>query len=153
MSSIAEVRQNLIGTWSLVEYKAMHKDAIIHPMGPNAQGFLMYSPDGFVSAQLMQPGAPDFSDADLGGGTKEELSEAMKRYLAYCGRYELYETDGDVLVKHHMSVCTFPNWLGTTNDRVVKLYGDMLEINTAETVLFRVCSVLSPLVGYIIILL
>jgi hypothetical protein len=140
MSTVAEARQSLIGTWSLVEYKAVRADNgfTSHPMGPKAQGFLIYSPEGFVSAQLMEPGAPEFSDADIGGGTKDELYRAMKHYLAYCGRFELEELDGKVLVKHHMDVCSFPNWLGSSQERVIKLKSNMLEINTDEPVLHGV---------------
>ncbi|KAJ5382316.1 hypothetical protein N7517_000227 [Penicillium concentricum] len=138
MSSIAETRQSLVGTWSLVEYKAVRADNgfISHPMGPKAQGFLIYSPEGFVSAYLMEPEALEFSDAEVGGGTKDELYRAMKHYLAYCGRFELAELDGVVLVTHHMDVCSFPNWLGSAQERVIKLTGNLLEINTAEPVLY-----------------
>ena len=47
----------------------------------------------------MQPGAPTLSGKDTVRGTQEELFEAMKHYLAYCGRYDLAEANGEVLVK------------------------------------------------------
>ncbi|KAJ5154651.1 uncharacterized protein N7500_010090 [Penicillium coprophilum] len=137
MSSITETRQGLVGTWSLIEYKAVRADngLVSHPMGPKAEGFLIYTPDGFVSAHLMEPGAPEFSDADVAGGTKDELYRAMKHYLAYCGRFELSESDGKVLLRHYMDVCSFPNWIGTSQERVITLKDAILEISTAEPVM------------------
>ncbi|KAJ5371781.1 hypothetical protein N7517_003787 [Penicillium concentricum] len=137
MSSLIETRQSLVGTWILVEYKATDTETgqVIHPMGPKAQGFLIYSADGFVSAHLMQPGAPAFSGNDMERGTQEELAESMKHYLAYCGRYNLEEVNGAIKVKHNMEVASFPNWLGNEQGRLVTLNGNNLELDTANVYL------------------
>jgi hypothetical protein len=34
------------------------------PFGPNPQGILIYTADGFVSPQLMKPGRPAFHSSD-----------------------------------------------------------------------------------------
>jgi hypothetical protein len=34
------------------------------PFAPNPQGILIYTADGFVSAQLMKPGRPAFHSSD-----------------------------------------------------------------------------------------
>ena len=134
MSSIIETRQSLVGTWRLVEYKAIHIDTghITYPMGPNAQGFLMYSADGFMSAHLMRPGATAFNGKDRIQGTQEEQSQAMSHYLAYCGPYDLEEANGGITVKHDLKVSSFPSWLGTEKRRLVTLNGNNLELNTAD---------------------
>ncbi|CAI7590778.1 unnamed protein product [Penicillium glandicola] len=136
MSSITETRQNLIGTWALVEYKVVNIETghVTYPMGSNVQGFLMYSADGFVSANLMKPGAPAFLSEDRVRGTQEELSEAMKHYLGYCGHYDLEEANGGIMVKHNMQVCSFPNWIGHEQGRLITFNGNILEINTANAV-------------------
>ena len=45
----------LLGVWSLVTYtdEQSGRDDT-HPFGTDPQGFLIYTPDGFVSAQLMR---------------------------------------------------------------------------------------------------
>ncbi|PGH26875.1 hypothetical protein AJ80_01457 [Polytolypa hystricis UAMH7299] len=101
-------------------------------MGKDAQGIIMYTPDGYMSAQLMAPGAPPFAVADLNGGTQEELAEAMKRYLAYSGRFRVTELEGDgdgnrkVKLEHEMMVSSFPNWLGDVQERRVRVEGEYL---------------------------
>lgn len=82
------LRPQLVGAWDLVEYSAhSESDASnkIYPMGRNARGIIMYTPDGYMSAQLQIPGQPDFKVNDLDGGSKDELAQAGKNYLAYTG--------------------------------------------------------------------
>jgi hypothetical protein len=67
----------LIGVWALVSYsdeQPGREDA--HPFGPEPQGFLIYTADGFVSAQLMRPRRPAFCSSDWHHGTLQELNAA-----------------------------------------------------------------------------
>ena len=150
MSSIIETRQNLVGTWILVEYKVIHTetDHATHPLGPKAQGLLVYSADGFMSAQLMQPEAPAFSINDVQRGTQEELSEAMKHYLGYCGRYNIQETDEGIIVMHNVELCSFPNWVGTQQGRLVTLNGNNMELNTANSYFVNVSTIADSLFSH-----
>lgn len=147
MSSAAEsLRQSLIGAWRLVEYKVTPTNGgePSYPMGKDAQGIIMYTPDGYMSAQLMTPGAPKFVVPDLSGGTKDELAESMKRYLAYSGRYNVSTTeDGKPHLTHQMEVCSYPNWLGNVQQRVVKLEGEYLQLGTDGPILVKVCCGMS----------
>jgi hypothetical protein len=68
------ISSQLIGVWTLVGYpyeKTGCEDA--RPFGPEPLGFLIYSPDGFVSAQLMKPGRSAFQSPDWRRGTPEEF--------------------------------------------------------------------------------
>jgi hypothetical protein len=57
--------ERLMGVWTLVTYADEHPDRDdTQPFGPNPQGFLIYTADGFVSAQLMKPGRPAFHSSD-----------------------------------------------------------------------------------------
>jgi len=50
--------KRLVGVWRLVTYIDENEGSDdTQPFGPNPQGFLIYMADGFVSAQLMKPGA------------------------------------------------------------------------------------------------
>ena len=53
--------------------QAGHEDRF--PFGPEPEGFLIYTPDGFVSAQLMKPGRPPFQKNDWSGGTTDEYEQ------------------------------------------------------------------------------
>lgn len=150
MPSAADLRQSLIGAWRLVEYKITPANGgePSYPLGKDADGIIMYTPDGYMSAQLMQKGAPKFAVADLSGGTQEELAEAMKRYLAYSGGFEVKEVDGKPHLSHRMQVSSYPNWLGNVQQRVIKLDGEYLQLGTDGPILVKVwmAPILVPLI-------
>src|SRR6516225_5052497 len=113
------LRERLIGTWKLVSYveKPVDGSAPFYPMGEEPHGIIMYTPDGYMSAQLMHPGRPRFASGDWFRGTDEE-----KQTLT-----------------HSMFVSLFPNWLGQTQPRVVEIEGDMLHLSSATPIMKR-CS-------------
>ncbi|KAL9121628.1 MAG: hypothetical protein Q9187_001820 [Circinaria calcarea] len=118
------LRQQLLGAWELVEYSAYLKDdpsSKVYPMGKDAQGIIMYTHTGYMSAQLQMPGQSHFRTNDLNGATREEFAEAGKHYLAYTGPFYLDESGEEPLLHHHMSNCSFPNWLGNTQRRLIKI--------------------------------
>ena len=58
---MSSFRDQLLGSWTLVSYTAhapTNPADKVHPMGPNATGIIMYTPDGYMSAQLQTPGTP-----------------------------------------------------------------------------------------------
>lgn len=63
---IESLREQLIGAWELVSYVERPVDGgpDRHPMGEEPAGIIMYTPDGFMSAQLMTPGRPAFASGD-----------------------------------------------------------------------------------------
>jgi hypothetical protein len=45
------LRDQLVGAWELIEYTAYRGNDtsdFIHPMGPKAEGIIMYTPDGYM---------------------------------------------------------------------------------------------------------
>lgn len=91
---------------------------------------------------LMQPGAPTFSGKDTVRGTQDELYEAMKHYLAYCGGYDWAEPNGEIKAKHNLQVVSpFPNWHGREKGRLVPFNGNNLKLNTAGAYLVDVSSI------------
>ncbi|KAA2275745.1 lipocalin-like domain-containing protein [Staphylococcus haemolyticus] len=124
---MAELKEQLIGTWKLVRYQDEDKDGnIFFPLGKDATGFIMYNPDGYMSAQLMQQGRKAYESGDLHTGTKDEMAEAAHGYVAYSGRFELDEENSTVY--HTMEVSMNPTWLGDTQPRLFELEGDTLSI-------------------------
>ena len=51
-----DLRANLIGAWTLQSYVSMSIDGsdVVCPLGVDARGIIMYTPDGYKSAQLMR---------------------------------------------------------------------------------------------------
>src|SRR5260370_33298970 len=71
------LREQLIGAWKLVSYieTPMDGSPTRYPMGEKGQGIIMYTPDGYMSAQLMKPGRRNFASGDWFKGTPEEYAE------------------------------------------------------------------------------
>ena len=124
------LRDRLVGAWELQEYTATAEDGTItFPMGEDATGLIIYTPDGYMSAQLMVQGRPAYASGDMEGGTAEERRAATRGYIAYSGPFSVDEASGTV--KHHVSVCLLPNWIGDTQVRFARLEGDILTLSAA----------------------
>lgn len=118
----------LIGTWRLVRWENRDADGTItYPYGRDAQGYIMYNPDGYMSVIITTPGRPPFGAGDIGGGTDEELIRAARTCIAYCGRHEV--RPGHVV--HYVENSLFPNWVGTTQERFLEIEGSTLTLSTA----------------------
>ena len=123
------LRDAVLGTWELVSYIAQddHGGPITYPLGPDALGLIMYTADGYMSAQLMRRDRPAFDRPDSHGGTPEQAAAAAAGYLAYSGPFEVDESTG--VVHHEVRVSLLPNWLNGTQLRQSKLDGDHLTLS------------------------
>jgi hypothetical protein len=120
----------LVGVWTLVAYtdeKPSGDDT--NPFGPQPEGFLIYTADGFVSAQLMKPGRSTFHSPNWHHGTPEEYQESGSGYIAYCGSYEVDEEKATVT--HIPSVSLLPNLIDGRQCRSIELRGDRLTLRAA----------------------
>lgn len=125
-------REKVIGTWTLLEYSRENKDGErFYPLGKDATGFLMYTPDGYMSAQLMAQGRRNYSLGELHTGTTEEMAQAAHAYHAYSGRFEVDEENQTLY--HHMEVSMIPNRLGQVQDRIIQMDGDRITITSNAT--------------------
>ncbi len=125
-------REALIGAWKLAEYSIpdnLNKGEKYYPLGKDATGFILYTPDGYVSAQMMASGRPSYASGRLHTGTAEEMAKAAKGYMAYSGRYEIDEKTNTLT--HHMDVSMNPTWLGQAQERFVKLEDDTITITAS----------------------
>ena len=129
-----DLRTNLIGAWVLQSYEARGVDGsdVIYPLGVDPQGIIMYTPDGYMSAQLMRSGRPRFSGGDMQLAPEHELAAAASGYLTYAGPFSVVR---DGLIVHHVEVSLLPNWIGGTQYRAARLYGSVLELGPPEPVL------------------
>ena len=117
---MSTLREQLVGAWELIEYSAHlsgNETDKKYPMGPKCQGIIMYTPDGYMSAQLLQS-AQKSTDADSSSSAGVD-----QMYVGYTGQFYLDE-DGDALgpvLMHHMGVTNLPALLGDTQRRLVKI--------------------------------
>ena len=115
------IREQLVGCWRLVGYSvtAAEGGETDRPLGNNPLGTILYTPDGYMSAQLARPG-PDEDDQEPDG-----------YYIAYSGPYDVDEQTRTVA--HQVQVSVIPSWLGTTQIRRVQFREPgMLVLSTSE---------------------
>ena len=118
------------GSWSPTPPQDNHGGPITYPLGPDALGLIMYTGDGYMSAQLMRRGRPAFDRPESDGGTLEQFAAAAAGYLAYSGPFEVDESTG--VVHHNVTVSLLPNWLNGTQLRHAKLDGDHLTLSASQ---------------------
>lgn len=123
------LRDAILGTWELVSYIAEdnHGGPVTYPLGADALGLIMYTGDGYMSAQIMRPDRPAFDSSESDGGTLEQAAAAAAGYLAYSGPFEVEESTG--VVHHEVRVSLLPNWLNGAQLRHAKLDGDHLTLS------------------------
>ena len=119
---------SVVGTWRLQVWETQTADGQVgYPLGPDAVGYLSYTPEGYVFVAMMRADRPRYATADLLGGTPAERATGAAGYVTYCGRYQLEA--GRVI--HRIELSLFPNWTGLDQERFVEVEGDRLTITTA----------------------
>lgn len=97
----------LLGAWRLESWSYIYEDGRPpeFPMGADARGYILYTPQGHVSATIMR--------ADAG------------ECFAYAGRYER----ADDTVFHNIEISTNKALVGLRSTRHIKLDGDRLTLS------------------------
>ncbi|KAF2487228.1 Lipocalin-like domain-containing protein [Neohortaea acidophila] len=132
------LRQKLIGTWKLESYIAYPTPTSVpqrptYPMTKNVTGFIMYTPDGYMSAQMLIPGQQTFK---RGEGDDAQWTEAAKRFFAYSGPF--YITDEgpgrEETLRHTFQICNLPGWVGDIQIRTHRFEenGEVLVLGSEE---------------------
>ncbi|GGF69642.1 lipocalin-like domain-containing protein [Alteromonas lipolytica] len=121
------LKEQLIGTWCLLKYTLQNDDGTDYfPLGEDCRGFLIYTADGYVSAQLMASGRPVYQSGDLHEGTPEEMAAAAEGYIAYAGKYSVDEVN--TMVRHQMDVSMNPTWQDQIQERYLEIDGNKVTI-------------------------
>ena len=123
---------SLVGTWALESWELVDSAGVAdHPFGKKPAGYLMYSPEGFMSVALMPAGRKPFVADDILGGSPAEKSAAAETCISYSGPYEVPGS----IVRHNVEVSLFPNWVDSTLERTIDLRGDTLRLTTKPDVI------------------
>lgn len=117
-TGVVDMRMVIQGCWELVSLEARNEEtgAIIYPCGKDLVGSLIYSHDGFVSANIYPKDRPQYVLDNPSQATDQELARAAGGVISYCGSYSLTKEK----VTHHISGCLTPNWVGTSQERFYK---------------------------------
>jgi hypothetical protein len=119
----------LVGTWRLKSCRATTADGtIVHPLGKNVQGRLIYEKEGRMAVQLMDPDRPAFRVDDPFVASDKEVRAAFDGYAAYYGSYCVRPDEHTVT--HHIEAALNPNWVGSDKVRNFELSGDRLTLST-----------------------
>ena len=118
---------DIVGTWRLVSWELRDSTGeVTYPLGPDAEGRITYTADGFMSVLITGRGRRPYASGDMFGGTMEEAAKAAGRSIAYCGTYQ---RAGDVVL-HHVELSTFPNWERTEQERFISWQDGRLVLST-----------------------
>ena len=124
------LRDRLIGAWRLVDVveEPVDGSASRRPMGEEPVGLILYTPDGYMSVQIMQRQRPVPASSDWSCLTPEEYRQEAETYFAYSGPFHVDEAE--TTLTHSMVVSLFPGWVGQTQPRAVEIDGDTLLLST-----------------------
>ena len=114
---------SVLGAWKLLSYtrEDVVSGEITRPWGENPSGYLMYLPDGHMSAVVTSEGRKDVAPTD-----EKQVAQLYFNMVAYAGTYTV---QGDTVV-HHVEVAWRPSWVGSDQPRHAKIEGDTLTIRT-----------------------
>ena len=119
----------LPGAWRLERWTLEYPDGrVVRPFTPAAQGLLVYTPDGHMSAVLQAPGRARLSSEDLTRVADADKAAAFAGCVQYAGRWHV---EGDSVV-HMVEFAVNPNLIGTRQVRGVELQVERLELVARE---------------------
>jgi hypothetical protein len=122
-----EVIPKLVGSWKLVSFHSKDPSGqTSYPFGKDAQGRLIYEPDGRMAVQLMNPNRPRFTSDDPTVTSEAEVRAAFVGYTAYYGTYSVNPDDRTIV--HHIEAALLPNWVGTDQQRHFEFNGKYLTL-------------------------
>jgi hypothetical protein len=120
----------LVGTWNLLSWEVRSSiGTTTRPIGESPTGVITYDATGRMAVQLMSGDRPRCESPDPFGATPDEIVAAWMGFISYAGRYE-HDPVGKTVI-HHVEICSFPNWVGTTQERFYEFDGDLLVLSTA----------------------
>lgn len=114
----------MIGAWRLARFWVASPRGDRHPFGEDADGLLVYSADGWMSAVLTRRQPTGGTSLEQSHHlSDEEKAAAFDGYLSYAGRWRV---EGDEVV-HQLELALVPG-LRAEQRRRFRIEGDRLEL-------------------------
>ncbi|MGE5047996.1 MAG: lipocalin-like domain-containing protein [Deltaproteobacteria bacterium] len=129
----ATLKQQLTGTWTIVADTFEGGGKKVEVFGPHPKGSMILGADGHFSVVITRGDVAQFAANNRMKGTPEENAAAVKGGIGYFGTWTVDE--GEKTLVLHVETCTYPNWSGSDQKRIVQLQGDeMHAINPTPSV-------------------
>jgi hypothetical protein len=122
----AGLKDQIVGTWTLVAQYAEQGDRKVERFGPNPKGFSIFESNGRFMSILMRPDLPKFASNNAMSGTVDENKAVVQGSAAFYGTWSV--NDKDLTVSTRIEGSTFPNWDGQDQKRTVSLSGDEMKL-------------------------
>jgi hypothetical protein len=148
--NVSKARERFVGAWTLESFtERSDTGERSSPLGEEPLGFLIYTADGFVSAQLMRSKRDLFKADPWEAAVASDVVDLTRDYIAYCGRYEIDEKSSEVI--HMPLVALLPNLIHQEQHRSFTFEEDTLTLVTSRwrlngsvvtsTLLWRRCPI------------
>jgi hypothetical protein len=127
------VKDQLVGSWSLVSLIADQGAKKVEPAAPNPVGRMILDADGRFATIVLRPGLPRFASGNRMQGTPDEHQAIVQGSNAFFGTYTVSDADRSIVFR--VEYGTYPNWNGDEQRRIFTLSGDELSyVNPTTTV-------------------
>jgi hypothetical protein len=135
----------LLGAWRLLSVETqLDNGEVFHIFGKEPKGVIVYTPNGQMAAQVVNPDRPLVASGDQQQATDEEVRENFERYIAYYGTYEINEEKKSVI--HHVDGSLFRNWEGDIQERFYEFRGNRIYLSTPPVKWGHLGEVISVLI-------
>ena len=125
-----DLRDALVGSWRLerweITYTATGRTST--PFGDDAEGLIVYAPDGYMSVVLRRRVRLAERSVRAAAFSEGERAACFRSYMHYAGRWRI---DGAEVV-HEIEHALHPDLVGTQQRRRVELNGDLLLLTGDE---------------------
>jgi hypothetical protein len=126
-SMSSEIIPKLVGSWRLISFHSQDSNGkTTYPFSQDAEGRLIYEPDGRMAVQIMDPTRPGFTSDDPLITSEAEVRAAFGGYTAYYGTYSVNPDEQTIV--HHIEAALLPNWVGTNQRRLFEFDGKVLTL-------------------------
>jgi hypothetical protein len=122
----AELRQQIVGTWSLSAQWVEQDGKRIERFGSSPKGIAMYDSNGRFATILLRTDLPKFASNNAMTGTADENKAIVQGSNATFGTWTIDEQDGALISQIDGS--TFPGWDGQRQRRTLSIAGDELRM-------------------------
>jgi hypothetical protein len=121
--------QRLVGAWQLVRWYTTYEDGTVtEPLGSGAEGLLVYTADGWMSAAMMAAGRPRLSRGNPRAAPLKERAAAFDGFFGYCCRWRVVGRT----VEHRVTLSHNPALVGTVQVRKIQMTGRRLTLSAEE---------------------
>ena len=122
----ADLRQQIVGTWTLVNVVLEQGGNKTEPFGTNPKGIATWDAGGNFSNILFRADLPKVASNNRMAPTPEEGKALAAGMLVNYGKYSISDSDASVTMKIEAS--SFPNWNGAEQKRTITVTGDEMRV-------------------------